>query len=136
MTTESSELKRLVPAGEPFTDLLDELTELARRSNATDDDWIPIDEFYVELNRISAEACRRKGEQFYPMPKGGVPPVGDDPSEDDLEDALAFWMVTTAQAENRDPSLPSYSNEEVWAEFEGEIREYEERHGLTSVFDE
>lgn len=135
MTTESSELKRLVPAGEPFTDLLDELTELARRSNATDDDWIPIDEFYVELNRISAEACRRKGEQFYPMPKGGIPPVGYDPSEDDLEDALAFWMVTTAQAENRAPGR-SLTTEEAFAEFEDEIREYEEQHGLTSVFDE
>lgn len=121
MTTESTDLTRLVPAGQPFTDLLEELDDLARRSNSTDDDWIPIDEFYIELNRISKEACRRKGEQFHPFPKSGIPAPESDPTEEDLEDAFAFWMITKADAENRDRSLPTYSNEEVWAEFEDEL---------------
>ena len=136
MTTESTELRRLVPAGEPFTDLLDELQVLGRRSNSEGDDWIPIDEFYIELNRISAEACRRMGEPFYPMPKLGIPPADYEPSEADLEEAFAFWLVVRAEAENRDRSLPRYTNEEVWAEFEDEIRAYEEEHGLSSVFDD
>ncbi len=126
MTTESSELKRLFPAGEPFTDLLDELDELARRSNAwEEDDWIPVDQFYVELNRISAEACRRKGEPHHPFPTGGGPQPGHQPTAEDLEQAFGIWMVTRAKAENRDRSLPSISNDEVWAEFEDELGPYD-----------
>ena len=124
VTTESSELKRLVPVGEPFTDLLDELAELGRRSNSTGGDWIPIDQFYIELNRISAEACRRKGEQFYPMPQGGIPPVDYIPSDEDLEEALAFWMITKAKAANPAPGR-SYTTEEAFAEFEDEIGPYD-----------
>ena len=121
MTTESTETARLVPPGEPFTDLLDELEELARRSNSRGDDFIPIDEFYVELNRIDRESRRRKGETYRPFPTGGAPEPGHVPTDDDLEEAFCQWIVVKAGAENRKPAERYYTPEEILAEFPDEF---------------
>lgn len=105
-------------------DLIEQLDALAARSNSTGADWVPIHEFYQELNRIYAEACRRLGEAPELARSRGVPGPGFEPDEEDLEDALAYWMVTKAKAENHKRGR-TYSNEEVWAEFEDEIGPYD-----------
>lgn len=135
MTTESTKPTRILAAGEPMTDLLEDLDGLAARSNATGADWIPIHLFYQELNRIHAEACRRLGESPEPVRAKDLPGPDFVPDEEDLEDALAFWMVVRAKARNGKRE-PLYTNDEVWAEFEDEIRAYEEANGLKSVFDD
>ena len=135
MTTESTKPVGSVAEGEPMPDLIAQLDALAARTNATNADRVPIHEFYRELNRIHAAACRRLGDSPELVRSRNVPGPDFDPDEEDFEDALAFWMVTKSKVENRKRGR-SYSNEEVWAEFEDEVRTYEEANGLDSVFDE
>ena len=125
MTTESTKPTRILAAGEPMTDLLEALDSLAARSNATGADWIPIHLFYEELNRIHAEACRRLGAPPKPVRTKDLPGPDFVPDEEDLEDALAFWMVVRAKARNgkRDSYL---ADEEFWTEVDKEIAEHEE----------
>ena len=125
MTTESTKPAHILAEGEPMNDLLEALDGLAARSNATGADWIPIHLFYEELNRIHAEACRRLGEPPEPVRAKGLPEPDFVPDEEDLEDALAFWMVVHAKARN-DKRGSYLEDEEFWAEIDEEIAEYEQ----------
>ena len=135
MTTDSTKPVGSVAEGEPMLDLIAQLDALAARSNSTNSDRIPVHEFYRKLNRIHAEACRRLGESPEPVRSRNVPGPNFVPDEEDFEDALAFWMVTRSKAENRKRGR-SHSNEEIRAEFEDEVRVFEEVNCLDSVFDE
>ncbi len=123
MTTESTE--PLTLAGQPMDDLLDELDVLADQSNLPGADRISLDRFYAELNRIHAVACRRLGEAPRPVRSKGLPGPDFVATEEDIEDALAYWMLTCSKAENHAPG-EAISADEVWAEDEEEINEYEE----------
>ena len=125
MTTDSTEIGALVPPGEPMTDLLEALDELIERTNSSGSDWIPIDRFYGELNRIHAEACRRLGESPMPIRAANLPEPGHSPTEDDIEGAIAYWMLTEMKAENVRRSATSVDEDEFWQEADAEAAEYE-----------
>lgn len=105
-------------------DLIDQLDALAARSNSRDANRLPLHEFYRELNRIYAEACRRTGDTAHIMPGSGIPAPASEPTQDDREDALAFWMIAKTKAENPEPGRV-YTTEQAFAEFEDEIGPYD-----------
>lgn len=118
-----------LPKGEPATDLIEALDELLAKTRR---ERTPLDRFYEELHTIYVEVCRRVGEPEPTQRLGSVavqqdPKFIDDGSPE--EDAYDIWTVVRIMAENRVRG-PYLSNDEVWAEFEDEIREYEEAHGL------
>ena len=129
MTTKSTQAARVLAAGEPATDLIEALDELLAKTRR---ERTPLDRFYAELHTIYVEVCRRLGEPEPTQRLGSVevqqaPEFIDDGSPE--EDAFDIWTVVRGMAENRVRG-PYLSNDEVWAEFEDEIREYEEAHGL------
>ena len=129
MTTKSTQTARVLAAGEPATDLIEALDELLAKTRR---ERTPLDRFYEELHDIYVEVCRRLGEPEPTQRLGSVtvqqaPEFIDDGSPE--EDAFDIWTVVRGMAENRVRG-PYLSNDEVWAEFEDEIREYEEAHGL------
>ena len=105
-------------------DLIEQLDALAARSNSREANRLPLHEFYQELNRVYAEACRRTGDTAHTMPLSGIPDPAHEPTEDDLEEAHAFWMITMSKAENPEPGR-AYTTEEAFAEFEDEIGPYD-----------
>ena len=129
MTTKSTQTARVLAAGKPATDLIEALDELLAKTRR---ERTPLDRFYEELHDIYVEVCRRLGEPEPTQQLGSVevqqaPEFIDDGSPE--EDAFDIWTVVRLMAENRVRG-PYLSNDEVWAEFEDEIREYEEAHGL------
>ena len=129
MTTKSTRTARVLAAGEPATDLIEALDALLAKTRR---ERTPLDRFYAELHDIYVEVCRRLGEPEPTQRLGSVevqqaPEFIDDGSPE--EDAFDIWTVVRGMAENRVRG-PYLSNDEVWAEFEDEIREYEEAHGL------
>lgn len=129
MTTKSTQTARVLAAGEPAADLIEALDELLAKTRR---ERTPLDRFYEELHDIYVEVCRRLGEPEPTQRLGSVtvqqaPEFIDDGSPE--EDAFDIWTVVRIMAENRVRG-PYLSNDEVWAEFEDEIREYEEAHGL------
>ena len=129
MTTEST---RVLAEGEPATDLVEALDELLARTRR---ERPPLDQFYAELHGLYVEVCRRLGKPEPTQRLGSVEveqsPELIDPGSPE-EDAYDIWCVVRNMAENR-PRGPYFSNEEVWAEFEDEIREYEEANGLAPL---
>ena len=129
MTTKSTQTARVLAAGKPATDLIEALDELLAKTRR---ERTPLDRFYEELHDIYVEVCRRLGEPEPTQQLGSVevqqaPEFIDDGSPE--EDAFDIWTVVRGMAENRVRG-PYLTNDEVWAEFEDEIREYEEAHGL------
>ena len=129
MTTKSTQTARVLAAGEPATDLIEALDALLAKTRR---ERTPLDRFYEELHDIYVEVCRRLGEPEPTQQLGSVvvqqaPEFIDDGSPE--EDAFDIWTVVRGMAENRVRG-PYLSNDEVWAEFEDEIREYEKAHGL------
>ena len=129
MTTKSTQTARVLAEGEPATDLIEALDELLAKTRR---ERTPLDRFYEELHDIYVEVCRRLGEPEPTQQLGSVevkqaPEFIDDGSPE--EDAFDIWTVVRGMAENRVRG-PYLTNDEVWAEFEDEIREYEEAHGL------
>ena len=129
MTTKSTQTARVLAAGEPATDLIEALDELLAKTRR---ERTPLDRFYEDLHDIYVEVCRRLGEPEPTQQLGSVevqqaPEFIDDGSPE--EDAFDIWTVVRIMAENRVRG-PCLSNDEVWAEFEDEIREYEKAHGL------
>ena len=129
MTTKSSQAARVLAEGEPATDLIEALDALLAKTRR---ERTPLDRFYEELHGIYVEVCQRLGEPEPTQRLGSVavqqaPELIDDGSPE--EDAFDIWTVVRIMAENKVRG-PYLSNEEVWAEFEDEIREYEEAQGL------
>lgn len=125
MTTESTKPVPIVAEGEAMKDLIGELESLAEQSNVDGPDRIPLYRFYEELNRIHAEACLRLGEPPLPVRSKGWPGPGVVPDEDDIEDALAYWMLTCSKVENWGPG-DSSPEDDVWQEIDEETAEYEQ----------
>ena len=126
MTTEAARSLEMLAEGEPATEQVEALDALWLRHHRGE---LGDDEFLNEIYLIEAIVQQRLGR---PQRRGYVPV----PEEEELPDAEPpreqrlgyFWHLTRKMALNAKVEL--ISNEEVWAEFEDEIREYEEAHGL------
>ena len=104
---------RRLAEGEPATDLVEALDELAERAERGE---VSAQQFLEEVQRIDREVQLRKGEsprRRYEHTQGVDPEDGSTPRQR----LNLFWSLTRAQAENS----RLISDEEVWAEFEGEI---------------
>ena len=126
----ATDATRVLAEGEPATDLVEALDELLARTRRKRP---PLDRFYAELHEIYAEVCRRLGkpEPTERLGSGNVqkpPGYIDDGSPE--EDAHELWCAVRIMAVNRRHDGPYLSNDEFWAEFEEEIRAYEEANGL------
>ena len=135
MTTESTKPQRIVAEGEPMPDLLKQLDELLLKTRR---ELTPLNEFYAKLHVIECEVFRRLGEPSPTRPRVVLNPP-DPPGSGGLdspeEDAAEIFYAVRRTAENRPRPTRYLTNDEFWAEFEDEIKAYEEANGLEPLVD-
>ena len=103
--------------GEPATDLVEALDELAGRAQRGE---VSAQQFLEEVQRIDREVQLRRGKsprRRYEHTQG----VDAEDGSTSRQRLNLFWSLTRAQAENG----RLVSDEEVWAELEGEIGAHE-----------
>ena len=109
----ATEATRVPAEGEPATDLVEALDELAERAQRGE---VSAQQFLEEVQLIDLEVQLRRGEsprRRYEHTQGIDPEDGSTPRQR----LNLFWSLTRAQAENG----RLISDEKVWAEFEDEI---------------
>ena len=135
MTTESTKPQRIVAEGEPMPDLLEQLDELLLKTRR---ELTPLNEFYEKLHVIECEVFRRLGEPSPARPRVVLNPP-DPPGSGGLdspeEDAAEIFYAVRRTAENPPRPTRYLTNDEFWAEFEDEIKAYEEANGLEPLVD-
>ena len=135
MPTESTRPQRIVAKGEPMPDLLEQLDELLLKTRR---ELTPLNEFYAKLHVIESEVFRRLGEPSPARPRVVLNPP-DPPGSGGLdspeEDAAEIFYAVRRTAENRPRPTRYLTNDEFWAEFEDEIKAYEEANGLEPLVD-
>ena len=113
MATESTEAARLLAEGEPATDLIEALDELAERAERRE---VSEQEFLEEVWRIDEALQLRKGgtpTRRYEHAPGYDPDEGTTPRQR----LNLFWELTRVQAING-RLIP---DDEIWAEFKDEL---------------
>ena len=116
-------------------DLLKQLDELLLKTRR---ELTPLNEFYAKLHVIECEVFRRLGEPSPARPRVVLNPP-DPPGSGGLdspeEDAAEIFYAVRRTAENPPRPTRYLTNDEFWAEFEDEIKAYEEANGLEPLVD-